>query len=170
MLKHAWAACLWQFSSCSYPGLCYCHTQGSIIFLYAVYPAFLGPSSSSYPMYSSKQCYHWVSVVIYSHNMAEVSQEPLLYPVVFTILYMDMFLNVIIVQPISLCDTRIHSAAVLRSVSLSRFWSCKEVSSRQVSRILAILLLLLLCLLLTKPLLVPGTLALLSQFLSVCLK
>ena len=41
--------------------LCYCHTQGSTVLLYAVYPLFFGPSFLPYPVHSSKQCYLWKS-------------------------------------------------------------------------------------------------------------
>ena len=63
--------------------LCYCHAQGSTVFLYAVYLVFFGPSSLLYSMPFSKECYLWVSAVIHSHNVAQVSQVLLLYPVVY---------------------------------------------------------------------------------------
>ena len=74
-----------------------------------------------------------------------------------------LFLNVLIAHPVLRVTPRIllrHAisntfSSCLRSVSLSRFWSYKEGSSRQVSHILVILLPL--YLLLTKPFLVPGT-------------
>ena len=64
------------------------------------------PSSSPYPVHSSKQCYFRASAIIYSHNMAKVSQVLLLHPEVYFLLSMERFLNVIVAQSISSCDAQ----------------------------------------------------------------
>ena len=74
MLKHAWVACLWQFSSCSYPGQSCAIVISKIpqsSFMLSIQSIF-GPFSSLYPMHSSKQYCLWVSAIIHSHNSENV--------------------------------------------------------------------------------------------------
>lgn len=88
-VRYAWTVSLWWFSRCSKilgstRRLCYCHDQGSTVFLYTVYPAFFFcPFTSPYLVNSFKQCYLQVSAVIHPHKLADISQVALLYRVVY---------------------------------------------------------------------------------------
>lgn len=71
-LRHAQTAhfCCFPFVSIMGSPKClsYIHSQGSTVFLYALYRVFFGPSSFTYSMHSSEECCLRASAVIYSHG------------------------------------------------------------------------------------------------------
>lgn len=90
MLKHTWAAHLWQFFSCSYPwqswGLCHGHTQDSKISFILTIQHFVGLPICLIPCTSLGIAIPQESAVIYSHNTSKACQEQLPYPVVYFLL------------------------------------------------------------------------------------
>ena len=102
--------------------LCYCHTQGSTVFLYAVYPAFWGHFSSPYPVYSSKQCYLQVSVTIHSHTMVKVSQAPLSCPVAYFLCRWRCFLMSLLLS----LSLHVTPRILLRHAISNTFSHCSE--------------------------------------------